>query len=341
MSNNQLDEMTMPEQEQNQEQAADLMGTQADCRQMPPRNTQAERTPKQEKRLAQKQEPVRRVGTFTLGVALVLTGLLIAASFVVPGFDFIAAAKLAPLMLVALGLEVLWANARKGQARLKYDFLSGFVCLVLIGGSMAVAIIPAMWKNYGPERAAQNAKLEQQLEQKLFEQIPEGVVDRCELWLETNGIQDPTLADMKRLQYARADIDLIGPFETAEEFAQACGEVLPILRESGLKNIFFTSQEKDKRWEMAVNGLFQLNASPEQLLSHVDCYLKYTEDGEDSWLTQDEIERRKEMQHNEEAQKQAIDQAMYEGYTFGFTDGFAEEPEQKSMEELMEMVGRG
>ena len=75
-----------------------------------------------------RRPPVRRVGTVTLGLSLIVTGLAITAYFFVPGFDIISVAKLAPLVLVFLGAEVLWASARrKGEERLRLDFLAAFV----------------------------------------------------------------------------------------------------------------------------------------------------------------------------------------------------------------------
>ena len=63
-----------------------------------------------------RRPPVRRVGTVTLGLSLIVTGLAITAYFFVPGFDIIFIAKLAPLVLVFLGAEVLWACAQIGRA---------------------------------------------------------------------------------------------------------------------------------------------------------------------------------------------------------------------------------
>ena len=68
--------------------------------------------------------PRRRVGSFTLGLSLILAGLVMLLYYFWPAFDFVAAARLAPLILVVLGAEVLFFAARPGQRR--YDFLSVF-----------------------------------------------------------------------------------------------------------------------------------------------------------------------------------------------------------------------
>ena len=48
----------------------------------------------------------RRVGTLTMGLALIGTGLLIAAAMFAPAIDLTLALRLCPLLLVLLGCEV-------------------------------------------------------------------------------------------------------------------------------------------------------------------------------------------------------------------------------------------
>ncbi len=51
--------------------------------------------------------PVRRVGTTTMGLVLVVAGIAITAGMLNPDLDFSLLCKLSPLVLVALGGEVL------------------------------------------------------------------------------------------------------------------------------------------------------------------------------------------------------------------------------------------
>ena len=83
------------------------------------------RQPRRDKMPRPAQPKVRRVGFFTLGVALILTGGCIAASLMLQNFPLLTAAKLAPLVPVALGVEVLWANARKGDVYLTLAHTQG------------------------------------------------------------------------------------------------------------------------------------------------------------------------------------------------------------------------
>ena len=68
-----------------------------------------------------KPQPLRRVGSFTLGVCLIAAGIFFLLAYFVPGVDWKLTLKIAPAAgLILLGGEVLFFAARPG--RWKYDF---------------------------------------------------------------------------------------------------------------------------------------------------------------------------------------------------------------------------
>ena len=74
-----------------------------------------------------KPQPLRRVGSFTLGVCLIAAGIFFLLAYFVPGFDWKLTLKIAPAAgLILLGGEVLFFAARPG--RWKYDFWSVLIC---------------------------------------------------------------------------------------------------------------------------------------------------------------------------------------------------------------------
>ena len=88
-------------------------------------------------------------GYLTLGVALILTGLLHHRQLYNAGLDIVTVAKMAPLVLVALGLEILWVTARHGSNRLKYDFFE-HVCVLYPdlrqpGRRLRAGVLEVLW----------------------------------------------------------------------------------------------------------------------------------------------------------------------------------------------------
>ena len=86
--------------------------------------------------------PTRRVGTLTMGLSLVAVGaLLLAGQFGL--VDAVEAMRWSPLILIFLGVEILICNAFNRSEKLRYDFLSMFVCFILIVGGTICSIIPS------------------------------------------------------------------------------------------------------------------------------------------------------------------------------------------------------
>ena len=249
---------------------------------------------------------MRRVGFFTLGIALILTGGCIAASMILPDFPLFTVAKLAPLVLVALGVEVLWANARKGDAQLKYDLLSMFVCFVLICASMGAATLPILLRYYGPDREYTERRLEQELEEHLNEKLPDGIVLDGYSYVDLNRMEfdrEMTLADLKTEDLVRVNLTLAGAYADENAFAEACAQMLPALRELGVDQVDFHSENGDDQWELQIGGPFQMNASAQELAVQVTHMVRYWEDDSYTWWDEDELTEHLAEQENTDLQE--------------------------------------
>lgn len=262
--------------------------------------------PRRAQKMRQERPKVRRVGFFTLGIALILTGGCIAASMILPDFPLFTVAKLAPLVLVALGVEVLWANARKGDAQLKYDLLSMFVCFVLICASMGAATLPILLRYYGPDREYTEQRLEQELEEQLNEKLPDGIVLDGYSYVDLNRMEfdrEMTLADLKTEDLVRVNLTLAGAYADENAFAEACAQMLPALRELGVDQVDFHSENGDDQWELQIGGPFQMNASAQELAVQVTHMVRYWEDDSYTWWDEDELTAHLAEQENTDLQE--------------------------------------
>lgn len=262
--------------------------------------------PRRAQKMRQERPKVRRVGFFTLGIALILTGGCIAASMILPDFPLFTVAKLAPLVLVALGVEVLWANARKGDAQLKYDLLSMFVCFVLICASMGAATLPILLRYYGPDREYTERRLEQELEEQLNEKLPDGIVLDGYSYVDLNRMEfdrEMTLADLKIEDLVRVNLTLAGAYADENAFAEACAQMLPALRELGVDQVDFHSENGDDQWELQIGGPFQMNASAQELAVQVTHMVRYWEDDSYTWWDEDELTEHLAEQENTDLQE--------------------------------------
>ena len=93
-------------------------------------------------------ERQRRVGTFTLGFVLVISGGLMLVSMFWPQLDLAWALKCSPLILVGLGVETLLAA--RGGGKVKYDWVGMVLFFVLVCAALCLYGM-AWWMMYGWE----------------------------------------------------------------------------------------------------------------------------------------------------------------------------------------------
>ncbi|MGD9559430.1 MAG: hypothetical protein AB7V55_02355 [Oscillospiraceae bacterium] len=82
----------------------------------------------------------RRVGTFTMALCLIAVGVLLILRLFISAISVAAIARFAPVVLVLLGIELLVANFLYKTDKLRFDILSVFLSLLLIGGSIVASV---------------------------------------------------------------------------------------------------------------------------------------------------------------------------------------------------------
>ena len=85
--------------------------------------------------------PCRRVGTFTFGMVLVVSGLAMLVSMFFPQLEFTWLLQLSPLALISLGVETLLAA--RGGGRVKYDWVGMVLCCLIV--VTALGLFAAAW----------------------------------------------------------------------------------------------------------------------------------------------------------------------------------------------------
>lgn len=124
----------------------------------------------------EKNPPVRRVGSITLGICLIMAGVFFLLYYFVPGFDWMLALKIAPAAgLILLGIEVLFFACK--PERWKYDFASVFLCLVLMGCCFCLVSLPILFqeteKRSDPEPFRRDPAIERELDRAESRELDE------------------------------------------------------------------------------------------------------------------------------------------------------------------------
>ena len=177
----------------------------------------------------EKPAPQRRVGSLTLGICLIAAGTFFLCYFFVPGFPWQRVLEIAPAAgLILLGAEVLFFAARPGQW--KYDFVSVFICLVLMAMCFGLALLPAVWDQVDPQvRQIQN-RLSDEALAELYAACKANNSDIAiedmggRLYLDVSGAKtlDEVAAMSPSDYYLNVTVQLFGPYDSKEAFAQDC-----------------------------------------------------------------------------------------------------------------------
>ena len=186
-----------------------------------------------------KPQPLRRVGSFTLGVCLIAAGIFFLCYYFVPGFDWQLVVRIAPAAaLVLLGCEVLFFAARPG--RWKYDFVSVLVCLGLIAVCMCLSFLPMVWSEIDPARGQNEMKLSKAYTTQVYEALRKENPDLrlrdvyTDLYLYSNDVN--ALQEMQPGDgHLSLTVMLYGPYDSTGAFAQDCRSVAGTVRAGTLQ----------------------------------------------------------------------------------------------------------
>lgn len=257
-----------------------------------------------------KPQPLRRVGSFTLGVCLIAAGIFFLLAYFVPGVDWKLTLKIAPAAgLILLGGEVLFFAARPG--RWKYDFWSVLICLVLMAGCFGLSLLPVVWDELGPERDQASMKLSQRYTADAYAQIRKSDPDAPikdisgNVYLYTGAVK--TLEDIDGGSgYVTLDVELSGSYGSAEQFAQACRSMTDAVQQCRPQPdtlIFAWSPDNDPEESLGTGTLQQVEQYTLELVGIAQL----------DW-TADQMAKQTEVQYllDEENEEQAESEAFSE-----------------------------
>ena len=175
------------------------------------------------------------MGSVTLGICLITAGIFFLAYHFLPNFDALLVLKIVPAAgLVLLGCEVLYYATRPQRGR--YDFVSVFVCLVLMACCFGLTLLPLVWEQVNPEVQQQEQKLRDAYQQSVYEKFQQEASDirlkDMGCWVELYGYHN----DVEKLtpdntETLGLNVWLQGPYDSAEAFAKDCRRLTNVVQQ--------------------------------------------------------------------------------------------------------------
>lgn len=247
--------------------------------------------------------PVRRVGTLTMGIALIAAGLTALAYTFIPGFNLILVLKLSPIIFILLGIEVLIAFFFHKGERIKYDFLSGFVCFCLIICCGVLSVIPVLWNYYGPEAIQAHVNLERNARQQLYQAFYGTSVPVSDCYVQLDSPYYISAAEeLDQQQLAEnstlfLDMELANVYQDPLSFATDAKIFLDLISQTpyelGQVHIYSSNADEQIQFELNFhNGeQFFLGLTPELLVDHVEEIVYDTVDASEEEESESSLEQ--------------------------------------------------
>lgn len=225
----------------------------------------------------QDNRPVRRVGTVTMGLSLITVGAASIYSLFNPNFDMLMVAKLAPAILIFIGIEILIGATFLRNERLKYDFLSGFVCFVLISASIGFTVSGPLLNYFGPQREMLEGRLADELYDACYSTLKKEP-DISSMWVNVSLSRfevnpNITIKDLYQSDYVHVNLELKGNYASKLEFAKRCKEILSKLEPLAASTAFrvsFNYDHDDSYYSLSIRDRFQWNGSAEDLARMIE-----------------------------------------------------------------------
>lgn len=246
--------------------------------------------PKNPPPAAAQAEPVRRVGSVTLGICLITAGIFFLAYHFLPNFDVQLVLKIVPAAgLVLLGCEVLYYATRPQRG--KYDFVSVFVCLVLMACCFGLTLLPLVWEQINPDNQLVAQKLSDDYQRSVYEKFqqdaPEIRLKDMGCWVELyrydGGERKLTSDNTETLEL---NVWLQGPYDSAEAFAKDCRRLTNVAQQMEVqpkqigffcrgfsdadKELSSGSLVQKENYELYLNGTVQLDWTAEEMAKATD-----------------------------------------------------------------------
>jgi len=233
----------------------------------------------------QSELPARRVGTITLGLALIAVGIVALMFMFFPNLDYITIAKLTPIIFVFLGFEILASFFLSKGQRIKYDFLSGFICFMLIVGSMGVVTALPLFNRFGSPKNNIEKRLSNEIYDMLYQQLSPGKnIKSLNVDVDLDYLTyspDITVSELKNAgSQVLIDIELIKEYQSDDEFSKDCKAIIDTIKSDNINfsHISIEANSGGRRRIMSLSDKFQLDLDISGLNKLINGYEKEREE---------------------------------------------------------------
>lgn len=232
-----------------------------------------------------REQPVRKarpkrkyvyVGTFSAALSLVVMGIAMIVSLFSP-VGILAAFKIAPIMLVFLGIDVLFAVILNRNARIRFNVKSLVLTFSLLLVTFLMSLISVNNSVTEGERAHAKDRLCNMLSQELRQKLPTANIQDIGIEILLYG-DDPNaynaLTDLQDTDLINLSVEYSKIQGNTYEFAADSRRILDSLEKLPYRfgEIGFVADDGGNRYSLALSWLYQSELKTSELVPLVGYY---------------------------------------------------------------------
>lgn len=217
-----------------------------------------------------------RIGTLSAIASLVFMGIAMSVSLFSP-VGILGAFRLAPIMLVFLGLETAFSVFVNKSTRLRFDLKSLILTVSLIGVTFVMSIISVTYSVTGGERHYAQERLKNMLAREIHSAIPSENVRDVEIEIHLYG-ENPedydTIRDLKDSDTINLKVIYTNAQMSTFEFAEYCRNIADSLSDMpyNFGEVGFLADDEENRYSLSLNWLYQSDLSATELAPLVNYF---------------------------------------------------------------------
>ncbi len=216
------------------------------------------------------------IGTFSAAASLIFMGAAMTFSLFTP-VGILGAFKLAPVMLIFLGIEILLAVIANRSARLKYNIKSLILTVLLVGVTCIMSVISVTNSVTGGERYYAAQRIENMLSREISNAVPSEIIRNVSIELQLHG-SDPfayeNISDLEDGDVINLEITYIDAQVSMYEFASNCREVMNGLNTMpyNFGTLNFIADDEINSYHMEINWLYQSDFTATELMPLINYF---------------------------------------------------------------------
>ncbi len=216
------------------------------------------------------------IGTFSAAASLILMGTAMTFSLFSPT-GILTSLKVAPLMLVFLGIEIGMAIFRNRSARIRYNLKSLILTFSLIILSFVMSLISITNSVTGGERYYAEERLQNMLEREISRVILQDTVKDVGIEIHLYGDNPADYVSIKDLEDSDVidlEIKYINAQVTMYEFAGNCRRIMDSISKMpyNFGAVNFIADDDINSYRLEVNWLYQQDFSTAELIPLINYF---------------------------------------------------------------------